>query len=113
MKYCRELKDCRTSQVMFKKEGEEYIFEDMSKELKYAGSAWDIWRKSDSDSSIKEHNEKVIERWAKEIKDELYPELVAAKTPEERMAVMKKTIQRCKEKYEEQMKTILEDTEKS
>lgn len=110
MEYHREMDKCKVSQMMFKKVDGKYEFEDVfTDKLQYAGSAWDIWH--EQDNLVKGHDQKVFRKWAKEIKAELYPELQAAKTDEQRAALLKKTIQRCHEKFKEQQKTILEDTD--
>jgi len=112
MEYHREMKDCKTSQVMFEKKRNQFVFEkQITDQLEYVGSPWDIWHESNIGARINEHDQKLFRKWAKEIKDELYGELVAAKTPEEHVTLLKKTIQRCQEKFKEQQKTILEDTD--
>lgn len=113
MKYKKELKECKVAHSMFTKEGEKFIFEDLPDSIQYSGSAWDIWHEIDTRHVIKEHNEKVIKKWAKEIKEEMWPEMDAAKTIEEKKAILLKTIHKCKEKHKEHMKSLLEDTEKT
>ena len=112
MEYHPELEKCKTSQVMFEKKDNQFVFEkQVTDQIQYVGSPWDIWHESNIGARIKEHDEKLFRKWAKEIKDELYPELEAAKTREEHLAVLKKTFERCHQKFKEQQKMILEDTD--